>query len=44
MKTKGMSKQQQPDSCICSLSMCLPSFNFQGHTVSEKSVTKSLNV
>ena len=44
MKNKGMSKQQQPDSGIhdafCSLSMCVASFNFLGHRVSEKSNEK----
>ena len=29
---------------ICPLSMCVPSFNFQGLTVPEKSVTKHINI
>ena len=47
MKNKGMSKQQQTDSGIHDTSAhctCVPSFNLLGHTVSEKSVTKNLNV
>ena len=46
MKNQGMNKQQQPDSgkhdtsahCMCA------KFQLLGHTVSEKSVTKNLNV
>ena len=48
MKSKGMNKQQQQldsgkhdTSADCT---CVPSFNLLGHTVSEKSVTKNLNV
>ena len=47
MKNKGMNKQQQPDSGKHDTSAhctCVPSFNLLGHTVSEKSVTKNLNV
>ena len=47
MKNRGINKQQQPDSGKHDTSAhctCVPSFNLLGHTVSEKSVTKNLNV
>ena len=47
MKNKGMNKQQQPDSgkhdTSAPLHVCAK-FQLLGHTVSEKSVTKNLNV
>ena len=44
MKTKGMNKQQKPDSGIHDTSAhCVLSFNLLGLTVSEKSVTKNYN-